>query len=238
MLPDACYGHQFCSGTCAAHPCKFAEKGGLLDFFGTSEVPLPPSPRPNVPIALHRRLLCHSEGSPWPSPTSPSSPSARFGSSEQSPCCGSFAHHGVMRPSEFLATCAAPRRVVRRADLLCGNPAFNCSASIFRSRWNKVFAHLGICTDERRKGIPPKSLRGSGASWLFHHTESLERVLWRGRWQSRRSLEHYLQDVMGQFLLSELPQDKRDAVCSLAEASAHLLLSVVDGMVCNPLSRC
>ena len=88
------------------------------------------------------------------------------------------------------------------------------------------------------KALPQNPYGGSGASWLFHHTESLERVVCRGRCQSRRSLEHYLQDVMGQLLLSELPQDKRDAVCSLAEASAHLLLSVVDGLVCNPLSRC
>ena len=45
--------------------------------------------------------------------------------------CGSFAHRvprcdapeRILGPSS-LATCAAPRRVVRRADLLCGHPAF------------------------------------------------------------------------------------------------------------------
>ena len=69
---------------------------------------------------------------------------------------------------------------------------FNCSANVFRARWNRLFAHLGINTSERNLGITPKSLRGSGASWFFHHTEDLDRVLWRGRWSAKRTLEHYL----------------------------------------------
>ena len=82
-------------------------------------------------------------------------------------------------------------------------------------------------TAEKKKGITPKSLRGSGASWLFHHTEDVQRVLWRGRWQSRKTLEHYLQDVMGQVLLSDLIQEKRDLVFALAEASSSLLVHAI-----------
>ena len=89
---------------------------------------------------------------------------------------------------------------------------FNCSQSAFRSRWNKLFSTLGVPTTEKARGVTPKSLRGSGASWLYHTTEDISRILWRGRWQSRRTLEHYLQDVMGQVLLTELTQDRRDAI--------------------------
>jgi len=106
-------------------------------------------------------------------------------------------------------------------------PLFNCSPGVFRTRWNKIFRFLGVPYTEKMKGITPKSLRGSGASWLFHHTEDVERVLWRGRWQSRRTLEHYLQDVMGQVLLSDLPQDKRDLIASLAAASSSLLVQAL-----------
>ena len=109
------------------------------------------------------------------------------------------------------------------ADLL-----FGCSSHVFRHRWNKVFNYLGFSTSEKSHGITPKSLRGSGASWFFHITEDLDRVLWRGRWQARRTLEHYLQDVMGQVLLSDLSQHKRKLVLELAAASSSLLRESYD----------
>lgn len=106
-------------------------------------------------------------------------------------------------------------------------PLFNCSPGTFRTRWNKLFTFFGVAVTEKQKGITPKSLRGSGASWLCRHTEDVERVLWRGRWQSRRTLEHYLQDVMGQVLLSDLPQDKRDLVAAFSAAASSLLVLAI-----------
>lgn len=104
---------------------------------------------------------------------------------------------------------------------------FGCSQSMFRSRWNRLFQALGIPTAEKDQGITPKSLRGSGASWLYHTTEDINRILWRGRWQARRTLEHYLQDVMGQVLLSNLCQDRRDTIALLSDASSFLLAEAV-----------
>ena len=104
---------------------------------------------------------------------------------------------------------------------------FGCSPSMFRTRWNKLFGALGIPTSEKLRGVTPKSLRGSGASWMFHYTEDVNRVLWRGRWQSKRTLEHYLQDVMGQVLLSNLPQDQRDRIFELSQWSSSLILSAI-----------
>lgn len=113
-------------------------------------------------------------------------------------------------------------------------PLFGCSTSLFRSRWNRIFQHLGIPTSERTHGITPKSLRGSGASWLFHCTEDVNRVLWRGRWQSKRTLEHYLQDVLGQVLLADLIQDKRDLCLELADSASSLLAAAVGSAGAHP----
>eukprot|EP00438_Fugacium_kawagutii_P027606 Skav231509 [mRNA] locus=scaffold84:210964:211779:+ [translate_table: standard] len=104
---------------------------------------------------------------------------------------------------------------------------FGCSQSLFRSRWNRLFKTLGIPTSEKLQGVTPKSLRGSGASWLYHTTEDISRILWRGRWQARRTSEHYLQDVMGQVLLSNLSQDLRDTISLLSEASSFLLVEAI-----------
>lgn len=106
-------------------------------------------------------------------------------------------------------------------------PLFGCSLAMFRTRWNRLFKALGVPTSEKQRGITPKSLRGSGASWLFHYTEDVNRILWRGRWQSRKTLEHYLQDVMGQVLLSDLAQEQRNRVLELSRWSSSLLVSAL-----------
>ena len=86
------------------------------------------------------------------------------------------------------------------------------------------FQAFGNTTSERPRGLTPKALRGSGASWLFHCTEDVNRVLWRGRWQSKRTLEHYLQDVLGQVLLADLIQEKKDLCLELADSASSLLV--------------
>ena len=98
-------------------------------------------------------------------------------------------------------------------------PLFGASQGSFRTRWNRLFSELGVPTSEKHRGVTPKSLRGSGASWLVPTTaEDVSKLLWRGRWQSRRTLEHYLQDVMGQVLLTDLSQDRRDLVLLLSRS--------------------
>ena len=112
---------------------------------------------------------------------------------------------------------------------------FGCSPAMFRTRWNKLFRFFGVPTSEKLRGITPKSLRGSGASWMFHHTEDVERILWRGKWQSRRTLEHYLQDVMGQVLLTDLVQEKRVCIVeSFGEGCRPIFLL---GHVCKNWMR-
>ena len=51
---------------------------------------------------------------------------------------------------------------------------------------------------------------------MYQRTEDIERIQWRGRWQQRRTLEHYLQDVAGQLLLAGLSESHRHHIKQLS----------------------
>ena len=72
--------------------------------------------------------------------------------------------------------------------------------AIFRRQWNAVMGRLGIPVTQSEHGATPGVLRGSGATYLYHQTEDLAWVAWRGRWARTRTLEYYLQEV-GAFVL-------------------------------------
>ena len=110
-------------------------------------------------------------------------------------------------------------------------PLFNCSPAVFRRRWNCLFQHLGVPTGDNEQGVTPKCLRGSGATWLYQLTEDIGRIQWRGRWQQRRTLEHYLQDVAGQLLLTDLTESQRSAVLELAPFAATFLSLYVSSLL-------
>ena len=105
-------------------------------------------------------------------------------------------------------------------------PLFGCSPAVFRARWNAVFSHLHVPVLEAEEGVTPKSLRGSGATWLYQRTEDIDRIQWRGRWQQKRTLEFYLQDVAGQLLMTGLTKSQRSQISELAQ-HADALLSIV-----------
>ncbi|CAE7313132.1 unnamed protein product [Symbiodinium sp. CCMP2592] len=106
-------------------------------------------------------------------------------------------------------------------------PLFNCSPYVFRRRWDAVFQTLGVRTDESSDGVTPKCLRGSGATWLYQVTENISSIQWRGRWQQRRTLEYYLQDVTGQLLLADLAESHRQQIRALAASSGALMAHFV-----------
>ena len=108
-------------------------------------------------------------------------------------------------------------------DLPSGTPLFAASAAQFRSRWNDVFSNLGLPVAERDNGVAPKALRGSGATWLFHMTEDLQKVMWRGRWRQQATLEHYIQDVTGQMFFARLKESSRHRIRNLAGHAASLM---------------
>ena len=86
---------------------------------------------------------------------------------------------------------------------------FGCSPAVFRRRWDLIFSFLHVPTTEADNSVTPKCLRGSGATWLYQETEDIDKIQWRGRWQQRRTLEFYLQDVAGQLLLASLTPEQR-----------------------------
>eukprot|EP00971_Amphidinium_carterae_P066998 1326684-Amphidinium_carterae.1 len=94
---------------------------------------------------------------------------------------------------------------------------FGGSQGQLRRRWNAVFGTvLGLPVSEKGGGITPASLRGSGATWLHRMTENIPRIAWRGRWTQTRTLEHYLQDVAGQYFLVDVSPEKRQLITELA----------------------
>ncbi|CAE7560174.1 SUF4 [Symbiodinium sp. CCMP2592] len=108
------------------------------------------------------------------------------------------------------------------------SPLFDCSPAVLRRRWNALFSALGVPVTEDLKGITPKSLRGSGATWLYQRTEEVDKIMWRGRWQQRRTLEHYLQDVAGQLLLVDLAESHRLQIQQLSGLSVRFLVDFVN----------
>ena len=106
--------------------------------------------------------------------------------------------------------------------LFCGGP------SAFRRRWDAVFARLGIPTSQRQKGATPAVLRGSGATHLYLTSEDLAKVQWRGRWSQIRTVEHYVQEVAAQTLVSQLDSLSKQRVKVFDAASDFLLSAFLD----------
>ena len=51
----------------------------------------------------------------------------------------------------------------------------------------------------------------------------MPRIAWRGRWRIFETLEHYLQEVAAQLLLTDLPPPARATIGEFATASSRLL---------------
>lgn len=71
---------------------------------------------------------------------------------------------------------------------------YPASLSTFRKQWDSIMSRLGIPHRQSDRGATPGVLRGSGATFLYTHSEDIAWVAWRGRWARVRALEFYLQD--------------------------------------------
>ena len=103
------------------------------------------------------------------------------------------------------------------------DPLVPFAAGAFRLRWNAVLHQLGVPTHVAASGPTPGSLRGSGATEFYLQTEDIPRIAWRGRWRKVETLEHYLQEVAAQILLTDLPLESRELISKFASASSRLL---------------
>lgn len=83
---------------------------------------------------------------------------------------------------------------------------YTLSAAQLRSRWEVLMRLLGL----EKLHIQLRSLRGGGTVELFEQTESVERVMWAGRWSTQRSLVYYVQDALARRSLGTLSRETRD----------------------------
>eukprot|EP00435_Cladocopium_sp_Y103_P042939 s2396_g12.t1 len=104
-----------------------------------------------------------------------------------------------------------------------GECLFGGGPSAVRRRWDAALSRLGIPTSQREKGATPAVLRGSGATFMYLASEDLAKVQWRGRWSQLKTVEHYVQEVAAQTLVSQLDPLSKRRVKAFDEAAAFLL---------------
>ena len=102
------------------------------------------------------------------------------------------------------------------------------SPAMMRLRWNRLCGFLGLPFEAGKGGVTPGCLRGSGATFWYRKLEDLPRLCWRGRWFRPSTLEHYLQEVAGQVLLTKLSKPDLAKLQELSELALPSLLSVLE----------
>ncbi len=85
------------------------------------------------------------------------------------------------------------------------------SASAFRSRWDKIMQRLEVPKEKRPT---PSSIRGGGAIRAYQEGESVLNLLWRMRLSHLPTLEHYVQELAAESLVSQLPERCRQRIIS------------------------
>ena len=67
-------------------------------------------------------------------------------------------------------------------------------------------------------GFVFSGLRAGGITSLFERSGDLALTRWRGRWDSSRSMEHYVQELPASAAFAHLPQDTRARIFRLSDA--------------------
>ena len=111
------------------------------------------------------------------------------------------------------------------SNLRNDDPLYDGSPAMFRLRWDRLCQALGLPFGQKDEGITPGCMRGSGATFHYRRCEDIPRLAWRGRWFRVQTLEHYLQEVSGQVLLTRLSEAQRQ---KLRELSNLALASILD----------
>ena len=95
----------------------------------------------------------------------------------------------------------------------------------FRRRLDALFRELRV------PGLTPASLRAGGATHLFMTTQDMEPVRWKGRWQSLRTVEHYVQEIHCISVLQNMSPTLRDRLAAFAAAAAGSLRGTAASLV-------
>ncbi len=109
------------------------------------------------------------------------------------------------------------------------------SAGTLRRRFNSLLTAVGLPTTRGPWGRPYDlgSLRPGGASWLLMKTENTGLIRRRGRWQSMRTLEIYLQDIQVATALHKLDEPVRRKIAHLAAGLSSILEKTLVNLDCN-----
>ena len=84
---------------------------------------------------------------------------------------------------------------------------------MFRSRFDAALRALGI-----PKGFyTPGGMRGGGAVAQFCLRQDIDFLMWKMRLQSKRSLEHYLQEVSATVTIKKLPVEAQNRVAFMCK---------------------
>ena len=101
-------------------------------------------------------------------------------------------------------------------------PLFPLSASVFRTRWEKLLTFLGIPKVFRPT---PASVRGGGAIAAYRRGEPIQSILWRMRLVCQSTLESYLQELAAESFLIQLPQTTKDLIRFVSSLFPYALAS-------------
>ena len=112
---------------------------------------------------------------------------------------------------------------------------WNQSAATLRRRFCQLLSELKLPTTHGPWGRPYDlgSLRPGGASWLLAETENTELIRRRGRWQSHRTLEIYLQDIQVATALHKLDESVREKINGLSRAFPKILKQAIFNLECK-----
>lgn len=90
---------------------------------------------------------------------------------------------------------------------------FPFSAAAFRTRWNKLMEELLIPLPQRPT---PASIRGGGAILAYQRGEHIQDIMWRMRVSTQSTLEHYLQEMAADSIMTRLPENSKHRIRSAA----------------------
>lgn len=102
------------------------------------------------------------------------------------------------------------------------------SGQTLRNRFEKLLKrlHLPTLPHQTPKPLSLASLRPGGATWLIGETESPETVRRKGRWQSFRTMDIYLQEVSATTYLNDISAEAKDVILQAYHLFPSMLIQV------------
>ena len=95
------------------------------------------------------------------------------------------------------------------SDLEPGDPLYNGSPAMFRSRWDKLLRTLQV---PLLSGLLPGGARGGGAVAAYQARCPIADIMWSMRIKQATTLEHYLQEVAAINCLGDLTPKARRSI--------------------------